>query len=75
VTRLPVVARLEALVPWRRPRILNGLLIERHFLTADALGVPREQAMRIMREELWTRDKPIADRVQAATERLREEAL
>jgi hypothetical protein len=48
--------------------------ITAYFQLADALGVPRDRALRIMREELWTRDKPIADRVQAATERLREEA-
>jgi hypothetical protein len=47
--------------------------ITAHFLAADALGVPRERAMEIMREELWIRDRPIADRVRAATERLRGE--
>lgn len=47
--------------------------ITAHFLAADALGIPRERAMEVMREELWVRGRPIADRVRAATERLRRE--
>lgn len=57
------------------PEATEGLLITAHFQTADKLGVPRDRAMQIMREELWTRGRPIRDRVQTATERLCEEAL
>lgn len=51
----------------------DGSLITRHFQCADAMGVSRERAMEIMREELWSRGRPMADRVRAATERLSRE--
>lgn len=51
----------------------DGLLITRHFQYADAMGVSRERAMEILRDELWSRGRPMVDRVRAATERLSRE--
>jgi hypothetical protein len=53
----------------------DGMLISRHFQTSDALGIPRERAMEILREELWKLGRPMADRVRAATERLSREEV
>lgn len=51
----------------------DGALIEQHFQYADAMGMSRERAMEILREELWSLGRPMAVRVKAATERLSRE--